>query len=230
MLSNGRKRSRISQDALDTYRFGGEFDDQVFCDQDNSLFMLLDKNSHLIPFPSDDPHLVNEFLKEEFDKELQTHVETQTSNDLGNGVSCIGADRSQTPFLNTSSNTSPNDSPFETFIKQESVTSGDNEKSYEQQRKQPSSVICANTVATLKRSIAGSSRLIGTFTALKTTYLKLCKEFNFLLGKFNENERIKIELIHENNELRKLLWDAIKDREMDRKQYKAQLAQLEKNQ
>ncbi|OBA21640.1 hypothetical protein METBIDRAFT_22107, partial [Metschnikowia bicuspidata var. bicuspidata NRRL YB-4993] len=79
------------------------------------------------------------------------------------------------------------------------------------------------TVAILKRSMASSSRLIGTFTALKTTYIKLCKEFNFLLGKFNENERIKIELIHENNELRKLLYETIKEKELDRKQYKAEL-------
>lgn len=229
MLSNGRKRSRISQDVLETYRFGSGYEDPVFNDPDNSLFLLLDKGPHMIQFPPDDPHFVNEFFNDELDKALEVQLVPQTSNNAGNGTPCIGANRSQT-FLNTSSNTSPHDSPFETFIKQESVTSDENEKTYEQQRKQPPPVICANTVATLKRSIAGSSRLIGTFTALKTTYLKLCKEFNFLLGKFNENERIKIELIHENNELRKLLWDAIKDREMDRKQYKAQLAQLEKHQ
>lgn len=80
------------------------------------------------------------------------------------------------------------------------------------------------TVFTLKQAMANTSRLIGTFTALKTTYLKLCKEFNYLLSKFNENEKIKIELIHENNQLRKLLVDTIKEKELDRKKYKADLA------
>ena len=83
-----------------------------------------------------------------------------------------------------------------------------------------------STVATLKRAMCDTSRLIGTFTTLKTTYLKLCKEFNYLLGKFNQNERIKIELIHENNELRKLLVDVIKEKEMDRKRYKDDIEKL----
>lgn len=77
------------------------------------------------------------------------------------------------------------------------------------------------TVALLKQSMASHSRLVGTFTVLKSTYLKLCREFNFLLGKFNENERIKIELIHENNELRRLLWETIHEKELDRRQYRS---------
>lgn len=84
--------------------------------------------------------------------------------------------------------------------------------------------INTNTVLTLKLAMANTSRLIGTFTALKSTYLKLCKEFNYLLSKFNENEKIKIELIHENNQLRKLLVDTIKEKELDRKKYKSELA------
>lgn len=84
----------------------------------------------------------------------------------------------------------------------------------------------SSTIATLKRAMRDSSRMIGTFTTLKTTYLKLCKEFNYLLGKFNENEKIKIELIHENNELRKLLVDVIKEKELDRKKYKDELKAL----
>lgn len=83
-----------------------------------------------------------------------------------------------------------------------------------------------STIATLKRAMRDSSRMIGTFTTLKTTYLKLCKEFNYLLGKFNENEKIKIELIHENNELRKLLVDVIKEKELDRKKYKDEIKAL----
>lgn len=86
--------------------------------------------------------------------------------------------------------------------------------------------VSTNTVLTLKLAMANTSRLIGTFTALKSTYLKLCKEFNYLLTKFNENEKIKIELIHENNQLRKLLVDTIKEKELDRKKYKSELAQV----
>lgn len=83
-----------------------------------------------------------------------------------------------------------------------------------------------STIAALKRAMCDSSKMIGTFTTLKTTYLKLCKEFNYLLGKFNENEKVKIELIHENNELRKLLVDVIKEKELDRKKYKDEIKAL----
>ncbi|GEQ70084.1 hypothetical protein JCM33374_g3760 [Metschnikowia sp. JCM 33374] len=126
-----------------------------------------------------------------------------------------------------SSNASPRTSPFESI--EQSETSVSTQENGDDDTK-PSKTTTGEwiqpdleTVAMLKRSMASSSRLIGTFTALKTTYLKLCKEFNFLLGKFNENEKIKIELIHENNELRKLLWETIKEKELDRKQYKADL-------
>lgn len=223
MLSNGRKRAKSSQEGCDSRRFSAQFDDHFFPsgEPDSSLFASFDKNPHMIQFPTDDSaQFVADFLDEEIDKALQTRIDP-----------CIEAKRSETPCVNTSNNTLPHTSPFESYVKQESVTSGenenDNEKVFEPQQK-TASTVCVETVATLKKSIASSSRLIGTFTALKTTYLKLCKEFNFLLGKFNENERIKIELIHENNELRKLLWEAIRDREMDRKQYKTQLASLEK--
>lgn len=66
-----------------------------------------------------------------------------------------------------------------------------------------------DTVASLKRSMTDTSRLITTFTTLKTTYLKLCTEFNYLLGKFNENEKLKVQLIHENNELRRVLAEVL---------------------
>lgn len=74
-----------------------------------------------------------------------------------------------------------------------------------------------DTVVNIKQSMKDTSRLLSTFTTLKTTYLKLCKEFNYLLTKFNDNEKIKIELIHENNELRNLLTQIIKERELERK-------------
>lgn len=78
----------------------------------------------------------------------------------------------------------------------------------------------ASTVTAIKRSMADTSKFISTFTTLKTTYLKLCKEFNYLLSKFNDNERIKIELINENNELKSLLMEIIKERELERKRHR----------
>lgn len=117
--------------------------------------------------------------------------------------------------------TSPKDmSPFET-----NETSHSSITSEEVPPTKPTSNTSVNsdTVFGLKRAMANTSRLIGTFTALKSTYLKLCSEFNYLLGKFNENEKIKIELIHENNQLRKLLVDTIKEKELDRKKYRAEL-------
>lgn len=233
MLSHGQKRPRKSQDVFDEFSFNGTFNNLVFLpgdagDPGNSLFTTMDKKA-MIPFPTDETaQFVSEFLEEEIDKALQIRLDPVADSSDG----CMEAKRSETPF-NTSSNTSPDDSPFESFVKQESVTSGGNDDDHDQVKllgpsKISASGVCEETVATLKKSMASSSRLIGTFTALKTTYLKLCKEFNFLLGKFNENEKIKIDLIHENNELRKLLWETIKDRELDRKEYKAQLARLGK--
>lgn len=80
-----------------------------------------------------------------------------------------------------------------------------------------------DTVALLKQELANHSRLVGTYTTMKSAYLKLCSEFNYLLGKFNDNERIKLNLIHENNELRQLLVDVIKEKELDRRRYKEEL-------
>lgn len=226
MLSNGRKRAKTSQDVFDTKKSNSAFNALIFSssDQDNSLFASIDKNPHMIPFPTDDSDQFM-FLDAEIDKALEIGIGTVTNDD-----SVIDIKRSATPF-NSSSNTSPHTSPFDCYVKQESITSGEYEDENVKEEPQETnktfaSGVCADTVATLKKTMASNSRLIGTFTTLKTTYLKLCKEFNFLLGKFNENERIKIELIHENNELRRLLWETIKDREMDRKEYKAQLALL----
>lgn len=123
----------------------------------------------------------------------------------------------------SASDTSPKDlSPFElNETPHSSITSSD-----EVPHTKPTSsdtTVNSDTVLCMKKAMADSSRLIGTFTTLKATYLKLCKEFNYLLSKFNENEKIKIELIHENNQLRKLLVDTIKEKELDRKKYRAEL-------
>ncbi|ODV76701.1 uncharacterized protein CANTADRAFT_42470, partial [Suhomyces tanzawaensis NRRL Y-17324] len=75
-----------------------------------------------------------------------------------------------------------------------------------------------STVASIKQAMINTSKLTSLFTTLKVTYLKLCKEFNYLLSKFNENEKVKIELIHENNELKRLLADIMKEREKDKRQ------------
>lgn len=76
------------------------------------------------------------------------------------------------------------------------------------------------TVAALKQEMANHSRMVGTYTTMKTAYLKLCKEFNYLLGLFNDNEKTKIGLIHENNQLRQMLVEVIKEREIDRQRYR----------
>lgn len=127
--------------------------------------------------------------------------------------------------LGLSSNSSPETSTFDApRHSASSITSNEDEP--KEKLKSSAPPIDITTVSTLKQAMAGTSKLIGTFTTLKTTYLKLCKEFNYLLGKFNDNERIKIELIHENNELKKLLVEVIKEKELDRKQYKADLQAL----
>lgn len=78
------------------------------------------------------------------------------------------------------------------------------------------SMVNPSTVTSIKQSMINTSKLISTFTTLKTTYLKLCKEFNYLLNKFKDNEKIKIELINENNELKRLLMEIIKQRELEK--------------
>jgi hypothetical protein len=85
-----------------------------------------------------------------------------------------------------------------------------------------------STISIIKKSMVDTSKLISLFTTLKVTYLKLCKEFNYLLSKFNENEKVKLELINENNELKKLLMEIITERELDRKKFNLQLKQERK--
>ncbi|EGW35802.1 uncharacterized protein SPAPADRAFT_59014 [Spathaspora passalidarum NRRL Y-27907] len=98
----------------------------------------------------------------------------------------------------------------------------DTEISYPEEEVVQDKHVNMNTIASIKQAMVDTSKLLGLYTTLKVTYLKLCKEFNYLLTKFNENERIKIELIHENNELKKLLYDLIKEREIEKREQKQQ--------
>ncbi|ODQ80091.1 hypothetical protein BABINDRAFT_25760, partial [Babjeviella inositovora NRRL Y-12698] len=67
-------------------------------------------------------------------------------------------------------------------------------------------------IARLKQKMLSTHKLISTMTLLQSTYLKLCKEFNYLLEKFNKNEKAKIMLIQENKELRILLKELLDER------------------
>lgn len=175
-------------------------------------------------FPRKRKHSVVSISEVDFDIELKKPINLEPKLEPNSTEpNSTGTD----PLSMPSSRASPRTSPFESIGQSE--TSVSTEEHGEDTEKVAVDTTPdwekpdMHTVGVLKRSMASGSRLIGTFTALKTTYLKLCKEFNFLLGKFNENERIKIELIHENNELRKLLYETIKEKELDRKKYKTEL-------
>ena len=66
-----------------------------------------------------------------------------------------------------------------------------------------------------------SSKLLGLYSTLKNTYLKLCKEYNYLLTKFNDNEKAKLQLIQENEELKQAMAELLQDRSKRRKSRKA---------
>lgn len=192
--------------------------------QDFDIFMA-EMESDTAFFSRKRKHSQTSVLDAELDTELEKAVNLETKVELlDNQIQFPTGD----PLSVPSSSASPRTSPFESIEQSETSVStegnGENIEKITELKNESHAQPNLETVAVLKRSMASSSRLIGTFTALKSTYLKLCKEFNYLLGKFNENERIKIELIHENNELRRLLWETIKEKELDRKQYKAELA------
>ena len=46
-----------------------------------------------------------------------------------------------------------------------------------------------DTISYVKSLMIDSSKLLGLYSTLKNTYLKLCKEYNYLLTKFNDNEK-----------------------------------------
>lgn len=139
----------------------------------------------------------------------------------------------QEETTSSSDDLSPIDSPHSLTS---SITSNEDE-AYSKPRKEPLPVqtnslqcklkdqmttprpINPSTIMSIKQNMSNTSKLISTFTTLKTTYLKLCKEFNYLLTKFKDNERIKIELINENNELRLLLMEIIKQKELEKSKY-----------
>lgn len=119
----------------------------------------------------------------------------------------------------------PGHSPFSTLAdegtRESSVTGDDNN---DQIKPEASTILDINvdytTIAAIKEAMQLTLSLNLLYTALKATYLKLCREFNYLLGKFNENERVKLALINENNELRKLLTRIVKEREIERNEHK----------
>lgn len=129
-------------------------------------------------------------------------------------------------IAHSGSNQLPLDSPVSTsssITNFESIFSNsnignieDSKNAYEENFKEKA-LIDLGTVRSIKRSMIDTSKLFSTYAVLKETYVKLCREFNYLLRKFNDNEKIKIDLINENNELRKLLIDTIRDREMEKR-------------
>lgn len=119
----------------------------------------------------------------------------------------------ESPIESITSLTEP--SEFDTPATVETDQTNDDNIQQQQQLLLPDKVNIG-TISSIKQAMVDTSKLLSLYTTLKTTYLKLCKEFNYLLGKFNENEKIKIELIHENNELRRLLHELIKERELER--------------
>lgn len=150
--------------------------------------------------------------------EQNVSIPIHNSHNSNNELSALSSSASP-------SNLSPFDSPdtvTSSVSSQEDETNKKykNSKNATQEEKNSSSSVNMSTITSIKNSMMNTSKLMSTFTTLKTTYLKLCKEFNYLLGKFNDNERIKIELINENNELKSLLMDIITKRELERKSYK----------
>ena len=62
------------------------------------------------------------------------------------------------------------------------------------------------------------SSKLGLYSTLKNTYLKLCKEYNYLLTKFNDNEKAKLQLIQENEELKQAMAELLQDRSSKREE------------
>lgn len=191
-------------------------------------FMLdLEQNSHAYPQKPDD----HSPLEDEIDQALKSFM-AFNHNGPGSEEARLMSNPTEAQeipkFTDLSSTASPiNQSTFDSphTLTNASVSSNEEETSKakatgnkeipDKPSQQPHAI--ASTVTAIKRSMTDTSKFISTFTTLKTTYLKLCKEFNYLLSKFNDNERIKIELIHENNELKSLLMKIIKERELERK-------------
>lgn len=215
------KKTKIQQKTCDTDR----------TEELDALFMSFDKDSQdsqhecyqiETALSNDEPN-----INDEINKALSSFNELNENHPFGY--------KAQDDTTTSTENSSPMDSP-DTLTS--SITS--NEEAYLNNSK-PQSAPCAtdshvkndsltgqnaineSTLLSIKKSMVNTSKLISTFTTLKTTYLKLCKEFNYLLNKFKDNEKIKIELINENNELKRLLMEIIKQRELEKTPAKSKM-------
>lgn len=162
-------------------------------------------------------------LNEEINKALSTFNEFNQNNSIklpSKGETNSSATESSSPMDSpdtlTSSITSNDEEVYVNDPKRQSSHKVSNVESKVDIQASRKNMVNQSTVTTIKQSMINTSKLISTFTTLKTTYLKLCKEFNYLLNRFKDNERIKIELINENNELKRLLMEIIKQRELEK--------------
>ncbi|ABN68363.2 predicted protein [Scheffersomyces stipitis CBS 6054] len=146
------------------------------------------------------------------ENQTETSTKEESHEELDTLITASNESKPQSSNVSSSSeNSTPFDSP-------ETITTSITYN--EEDIKKHTTEINKETLASIKHSMVNTSKVMSLFTTLKVTYLKLCKEFNYLLQKFNENEKIKIELINENNELRKLLTEIITKRELERKRAK----------
>ena len=98
---------------------------------------------------------------------------------------------------------SPMSTPTSTFSPTDSTTTAATE---------PETKANLDTISYVKSLMIDGSKLLGLYSTLKNTYLKLCKEYNYLLTKFNDNEKTKLHLIQENEELKQVIAELLEDR------------------
>ena len=98
---------------------------------------------------------------------------------------------------------SPMSTPTSTFSPTDSISTVATE---------PETKANLDTISYVKSLMIDSSKLLGLYSTLKNTYLKLCKEYNYLLTKFNDNEKAKLQLIQENEELKQAMAELLQDR------------------
>lgn len=162
-------------------------------------------------------------LNEEINKALSTFNEFNQTNSIklnfkneANSSATESSSPMDSPGTLTSSVTSNDEEVYADDSKQNPSHRISNVQSNLDDQASMTNMVNQSTLTSIKQSMINTSKLISTFTTLKTTYLKLCKEFNYLLNKFKDNEKIKIELINENNELKHLLMEIIKQRELEK--------------
>ncbi|KAK6455328.1 uncharacterized protein RJT20DRAFT_130130 [Scheffersomyces xylosifermentans] len=197
-------------------------------EETDELEMLFQDFSDVVPqFPESTTHFgddeeINQVLSGFISLEEMTTSAAIPSSQIQTGTEQQPFETNPVSNSASSEDSSPFDSP-ETIITFPEMENSKNTKQQPKEAVVEAAEVPINkaTVLSIKQSMVNTSKLVSLFTTLKVTYLKLCKEFNYLLRKFNENEKIKIELINENNELRKLLTEIITDREVDKRKYKA---------